>query len=488
MNRIRSVPAERLLPLVILLFPAILAGGVLLEKEKIQVAAYLLALLLPLAWLLLFKLKWLVFLTVLAIPLSVKLTLGGTAISFPAELLAGVIGAFYLIYSLLSSEKTAGALFRHPLTLLVLLDIGWLTVASLFSELPVISLKRLVVRVAFMVVFFFLFSRLFANYRIITRIWLLYAIGLVVPILSTLYNHSHYEFAKAVSYMMTLPFYNDHTQYATTIAYVLPVLVLLILLPERFGMQRSHRLFLIPLAMLLLTGEVFSWSRAAWLSILVAMLFTALVVFLRFRLWHFMLISIVAGGVAYSYRVEIYQRIEKVDAVSRARDVEEHLESVVNIQTDASNLERINRWSSAIRMFRDRPLTGFGPGTYQFMYGPYQITSEMTRISTNHGEKGNAHSEYLTYLSETGIIGFLIFNILILYTLYTGLRIYRSARKKEIRWLALALLMGFVTYFFHGLFNSFLDTDKASMLVYGTLAALTVLDLHHQEEIPVSAS
>jgi O-antigen ligase len=130
-------------------------------------------------------------------------------------------------------------------------------------------------------------------------------------------------------------------------------------------------------------------------------------------------------------------------------------------------------------MFRDRPLTGFGPGTYQFVYGKYQVTPEMTRISTNHGDKGNAHSEYLTYLSETGIIGFIIFNILILMTIGTGMRIYRTAERKEFRWLAMALLIGFVTYFFHGLFNSFIDTYKASVLVYGSMAALVVLDVHH---------
>jgi O-antigen ligase len=471
-----------LLPVAVLLFPVILAAGILLEKEKVQIAAYLLALLLPLAYLVLFRLEWMVFLIVLSIPLSFKLIIGGTAISVPAEILSAIIAISFLAYRFIAKEKLPGRIFRHPLTILVLLDMGWLLVATLFSELPVISLKRVVVRGTFLVVFFFVFSVLFTDHRNVARLWLLYAIGLIIPVISTLYNHSHYEFAKAVAYMMTAPFYNDHTQYATCIAYILPVLILLIAMPEKYGMKNSHRIFLIPLAMLLLTGEVFSWSRAAWLSIIAAGLFTVSVVFFRFRLWHFMLITLVAGFVIYQYRTEIFQRIEKVDAVSRAKNVEEHLESVVNIQTDASNLERINRWSCAVRMFRDRPLTGFGPGTYQFFYGPYQITSEMTRISTNHGEKGNSHSEYLTYLSETGIIGFIIFNILILYTVYTGIKIYRSRRRKEVRWLAMALLMGFVTYFFHGLFNSFIDTDKASVLVYGSIAALVTLDIYYKSD------
>jgi O-antigen ligase len=481
-GKLNTGDAKKLLPVLVFMFPVMLAAGLVLEKEKVIMGAYLLALLLPLAYLVLFKLEWLVLLLVFSIPLSFKLTLGGTAISFPAELLAGLIAVFFLVYRLISKNSLDSKLMRHPLTLLVLLDLGWLVLASIFSEMPLISIKRVVVRIAFLVVFFFVFSVFFKDHRNIARIWLLYAIGLVIPIISTVYNHSHYEFAKAVSYMMTAPFYNDHTQYATCIAYVFPVLALLIFMPGKFGIDKGNRWFLLGLALILSIGEIFSWSRAAWLSIMVAWVFIILVAFLRFRLKHFVFISLIAGSILYIYRVDIYQRIEKVDAVSRARDVEEHLESVVNIQTDASNLERINRWSCAIRMFKDRPLIGFGPGTYQFVYGSYQISPEMTRISTNHGDKGNAHSEYLTYLSETGIIGFLIFNTLILYTLYIGIKIFRSKRRKELRWLALALLMGFVTYFFHGLFNSFIDTDKASVLVYGTISALVALDVYHKPD------
>ena len=34
-----------------------------------------------------------------------------------------------------------------------------------------------------------------------------------------------------------------------------------------------------------------------------------------------------------------------------------------NVSTDASNLERINRWNCAIRMYAERPFLGHGPGT-----------------------------------------------------------------------------------------------------------------------------
>ena len=93
--------------------------------------------------------------------------------------------------------------------------------------------------------------------------------------------------------------------------------------------------------------------------------------------------------------------------VESSGELSEHVQSISNISTDQSNLERLNRWSCAIRMWKDKPLFGFGPGTYQFEYGRYQRSYEKTRISTDFGTMGNAHSEYLGPLAEGGVFGLL---------------------------------------------------------------------------------
>ena len=55
--------------------------------------------------------------------------------------------------------------------------------------------------------------------------------------------------------------------------------------------------------------------------------------------------------------------------------------SVTNLNTDVSNIERLNRWVSALRMFEERPFTGFGPGTYQFTYLPFQEKRLANRLT-----------------------------------------------------------------------------------------------------------
>ena len=70
----------------------------------------------------------------------------------------------------------------------------------------------------------------------------------------------------------------------------------------------------------------------------------------------------------------------------------EHVESISNVSSDDSNLERLNRWNCAISLFKERPLMGWGPGTYQFVYAPFQEARYQTIISTNNADGGNAHA------------------------------------------------------------------------------------------------
>jgi O-antigen ligase len=351
------------------------------------------------------------------------------------------------------------------------------------GELPLISMKRLFIKGIFVVVFYFFFIELFKKKENLLRVWLFYGVGLIFPVLYTLSRHYEHDFSKVVSFVMPLPFFNDHTLYASCIAFILPVILLLAIRPGWFRIHRYWGIIFLGIAILFLAGEYFSFSRAAWLSIIAAGLAGLLILLFRPKPLHF-LILVIAGVVLISwYSKDLYQNIETVDDVSRKENVEEHFRSVMNIQSDASNLERINRWKCALRMFQDKPITGFGPGTYQFVYAKYQISPEMTRISTNHGEKGNAHSEYLMYLSETGLPGLVIFLLLIFLVFAKGLKVFYSTSDKPLKWLTFAILMGFISFLVHSAFNSFLDTDKASILYYAAAAAIVSIALFHFNSI-----
>jgi O-antigen ligase len=122
---------------------------------------------------------------------------------------------------------------------------------------------------------------------------------------------------------------------------------------------------------------------------------------------------------------------------------------------------------------------GWGPGTYAMVYAPFQLASGKTIISTNSGNRGNAHSEYLGPLSEQGLPGMLLMIALVGFICYRAIKLYIRMPPGEMRNLMISLFLGLVTYFAHGILNNYLDTDKATIPVWGFTAIIVMLDLKY---------
>ena len=246
-----------------------------------------------------------------------------------------------------------------------------------------------------------------------------------------------------------------------------------------FAPQYSRTLRVVAsfLTVFLLIALVFSFSRAAWISMMAAIgVYVAFLLRIRFHWIALTVVSIVV--LFFTFQHQIIDRLERNKQDSSANLVE-HIQSISNISSDASNLERINRWQSAIRMFHERPFWGWGPGTYQFVYGPFQHSQEKTIISTNAGDMGNAHSEYIGPMAESGVLGLLSVLVMFILIIITGLRVARHAASPRARALGLAATLGLISYFVHGVLNNFLDTDKASVPFWAFVGIIVMLDLYY---------
>ena len=186
---------------------------------------------------------------------------------------------------------------------------------------------------------------------------------------------------------------------------------------------------------------------------------------------------LVIGGLWTSWD-QIQIELERNKYEHTTEDFGEKFRSATNVTTDASNLERLNRWSCAIEMFKERPILGFGPGTYAFEYARFQRPENLTIISTNFGDLGNAHSEYLGPMAEMGIIGLLSILFIVTAIFYKGVTLYYKwpEEDKEMRTLIMTMILALVTYFVHGTLNNYLDTDKASIPIWGFCAAFIALE------------
>ena len=419
-----------------------------------------------------------VFFVPVSVPLSRLMEGLSVDMYLPTEpLLAGLLLLYMLKY--LMGDRIDLKVLRHPVTLAIYFHLAWMFISSLTSTDLLVSFKMLVSRLWFIVGFYLLATQLFKKEkRMQSYVWL-FVIGFTGVIIYAIINHIPYGLDNQVmAHRVASPFYKDHTSYGATLGFLLPVLVGLFLLIKREAI--NTRFLMVLLILLYSFATVISYTRATWVSILASIGFWAILK-LKIRFEIVLVGAAILVGLFFSVRTQLMLQLEQ-NRVESSSEFSEHVQSISNITTDQSNLERLNRWSCAIRMWKDKPLFGFGPGTYQFEYGRYQRSYEKTRISTDFGTMGNAHSEYLGPLSESGVFGLLSILLVIGTTLYTGIRVYFTSKKRSIRIFSLAVLVGLVSYYLHGLLNNFLDTDKISALFWGFTAMLVAMDIYHREQ------
>jgi putative inorganic carbon (HCO3(-)) transporter len=419
----------------------------------------------------------LLLIIVFCTPLSITLTDNDIrlGLSLPTEpLMIGVMLLFF--FKMLYEGKYDMRIIRHPVTIALLINLVWILITSITSEMPIVSFKFLLARLWFVTCFYFLAVQVFQRKENIKRFIWLYILPLLVVIAYTLYNHAEFGFKEDPAHWVMAPFYNDHTAYGAILAMFFPLIVSFVF---NRSMTPAMRIFSVILFGIFTVALIFSYTRAAWVSLLIVLVLWAIYM-LRIRI-RTLVIGLAAITIILSMIWnDLVMKLEK-NRQDSSSNLTEHVQSISNISTDASNLERLNRWNSAMRMFYERPLLGWGPGTYSFQYAPFQLSSERTIISTNAGDKGNAHSEYIGPLCESGVLGALSFIAILICTIWTGSRLYYALPKGDLRSTTLAVLLGLITYIVHGGLNNFLDTDKASVPFWGFIAILVAADIYHKE-------
>lgn len=430
--------------------------------------------------LMIFRLDFIIFLSVLITPLSLNLaqTSIGIGVSLPSEPLMFALFIIFWLKVFLDGGVDKRIL-HHPVTILILLHLLWYTITTFTSSMPLVSFKSTLARYCYISVFYFMLLYLFSKKENISKFIWYYTVPLLLVIGYTIFNHAQAGFSEEIAHTAMTPFYNDHTAYAAVLCFFIPVMIAFAV-----DKTRSKKIRIISgiVLAILITATILSYTRAAWVG-LVAALCCYLVFILRVKSALIYSGFILLVLLAFLFRTQIAMELESNEKVS-SDDYAAHVQSIGNISSDDSNIERLNRWACALRMFADRPVFGFGPGTYMFKYGAYQKYSERSGISTNFSEGGGSHSEYLGPLSEQGFVAPLLFLGLIAVVAQSTSNYMKRTKNYSNILLSRGILLGLVTYWVHGVLNYFLDTEKASVPFWGFIAvlvALQIFDKEHQE-------
>lgn len=387
---------------------------------------------------------------------------GGTAVTLPTEPMVTLALLGWFARSLLEGRWE---IRPSPIHAPLLAVASFTLLSVLWSVRPVATLKAWVMMAGY-VAFGYLYwsqtrcdrvrrDRWLLLVAVTGAVWGLFGIARVLfPAAET--GRDAQEIASTYSYGAFRPFFREHGTYAAYLSMLLPAALLV-------AMERSRRrAVFVVCAVIIASGVLLSFARAGWLGTLLVIPATVLM-WARWgqgmgrRL-------LVPGLVAASLAVI-------VAGVGLSRQVTRHAVTVVSAE-NVSNLERFNRWSAAITMARDRPLTGVGYGCYLDAYPAYKRRALGTDQSTI---RMGTHSEPLKLLSELGVPGLLAALWLVFAVVNLGVACVRSLPDPAERLAALAALAGLGTYLVNGLFNSYLVEDKVTIpfwMAIGIIAAL----------------
>ncbi len=424
-----------------------------------------------------FRMHWTFYMIALVTPLSVDLSeldIDGVGLIIPTELL--LMGLFLLgLWQFALGRKLY---FKHPLLWWVAIYFSWMLITTMTSEDPLVSFKYSIARAWYILPCFLLLVPLFEKHLLPEKMYRLYFMTLILAIGYTIIRHSMHGFDKDSAHWVMEPLFKDHTVYGAALALVFPFVIL-----QLFSKQHNPllRFFYVIGSLVLTIGLILSYTRAAWLSVVFAAGIGMLMVMKVPFKW-VLFSGLVIGSLTTVYWDDIQISLNRNKKESSDK-MDEHIKSISNVSSDASNLERLNRWNCAIAMFNERPVVGWGPGMYQFVYAPFQRAQDKTIISTNRGDGGNAHSEFLGPLSEQGLMGMLIYISFVLLVMFMGFRVYGNTSEYEEKLVVLGLFLGVVTYFAHGFLNNFLDSDKIAVPFWVAISYLVFRDTKVRQEI-----
>ena len=424
-----------------------------------------------------FRMHWTFYLMALVTPLSIDLSeldIDGVGLIIPTELL--LMGLFLLgLWQFALGRKLY---FKHPLLWWVAVYFSWMLITTMTSEDPLVSLKYIIARAWYIVPCFLLLVPLFEKHILPEKMYRLYFMTLILAIGYTIIRHSMHGFDKDSAHWVMEPLFKDHTVYGAALALVFPFVIL-----QLFSKQHNPllRFFYVTGSLVLTIGLILSYTRAAWLSVVFAAGIGILMVMKVPFKW-VLFSGLVLGTVTAVYWDDIQISLNRNKKESSDK-MDDHIKSISNVSSDASNLERLNRWNCAMAMYKERPIVGWGPGMYQFVYAPFQRAQDKTIISTNRGDGGNAHSEFLGPLSEQGLVGMLVYMAFVLLVMFMGFRVFRGTSDYEERLVVMGLFLGIVTYFAHGFLNNFLDSDKIAVPFWVAISYLVYRDAKVRQEI-----
>ena len=427
-------------------------------------------------FLLLYNLEWPFLLLFFMVPLSWEQEFSnGFGTDLPTEPLMVLLMGVAIIFYLKNLKRIHSKVLMHGVTLLLLTHYAWTWVATIFSQNTFVSVKFCLAKTWYIATFFFLGVILLRHPGFLRKLSKVVLAPLVVVTCIILYRHSQQGFSFEAANFVMAPFFRNHVNSAALMSVFFPFVLYLLLTTKNF----LNRVYYILSIIILLAGIYFSYTRAAHISVILSF---AIIPILHFRLVKLSIgVSIIATMIAVTALVNDNEYLEYAPEFEKtiSHSTFDDLVAATYEGRDISTMERVYRWVAAFHMYEDRPLMGYGPGNFYNFYKAHTVTMFRTYVSDNP-ERSGVHCYYLMVLVEQGLIGLIIFFLLISYALLKLENLFHRANSFRELLLISTLAMSFTIIILFQLINDLIETDKIGPFFFLILAGIVVLDLRQR--------
>ena len=474
---IKTIHERAILYGLFLFFIPFLLGGIYLEKFWIGVIPFAILFI----FIIFYHVRFLYWILIFSIACSVTFDFNKRlSTDFPTEFISIGLTAIFWILWLVYKPKQLNFLWNHKLTWGLAILWIWSFIASLQAVHFVISFKYILAKIWYITSFFILTFYMMRGFRDIKKLfWMLYIPILLTAIYSfvrTVLGDFSFEFTNQYS----LPFYDNHVIYATTMTLILP----LVYIARRWYPKGSLPRVLLSISILFLLITIyFSYTRACYLAILGGLTLVFLLKIKKLVLGYILAVMVIISVLfVFSYDYFYLRLAPDYNTTVMHDEFKDHLISTF-YGKDASSMERLNMWISVFRMYQERPIAGYGPNNFPSTYKPYSVMYFKTWVSDNPLQL-SCHNYFWLLLAEQGLVGLILFVIFIGLVLYYIRQVYDSSESPYIRsfMIALAAIVGiFIVILF---FNDLIETSKNGSLFFIFLALLVRLQSLSKENEP----
>lgn len=418
------------------------------------------------------------FLLLFSIPLSFEYNFSPTlGTDIPDELLMLFVSGLFIAYWLYFPGSISKKTLLHPLILLLFILFGWTLITVIFSTHLLLSVKFLLAKSWYAGAFVVAPLMLFRQKKLITAAATLITASIMMVAIIALIRHREHGFSFATINDAVYPFFRNHVNYSAMLVCIIPVMFAFF----RQSKKGDNRFLISALIVIAVTALFFSYSRGAWLALLVGCCAYWLI---KKRLLVYSYIAAIIISVISLFWIKNNDNYLRYAPDFKTtifhKDFGEHLIATYKLK-DVSTEERFYRWIAGVRMIKDNWLTGYGPNTFYDNYKGYAVPAFKTWVSDNK-DHSTVHNYFLLTAIEQGLPGLTFLLVLIGTMLYYAQHLYHRAEDNFYKTTAITtgvIVTMIITLIF---LSDLIETDKIGSLFFLCLATLVSVNMNMKRE------